>query len=114
MKKGLQQLLNRAQKFDDAYSDKIAGMYEGANPFVQALAYTAGGAHPSLRKGQVEMADNPQLQGVLNYAIPAANAVPKYVLPAVGVTAAGKALMDLATAVNSQLGDGQESGQILM
>ena len=102
------------QKFDDAYSSKIGEMYEGANPFVQAAAYTVGGAHPSLRKGQVQMADNPQLQAVLNYAIPAVNAVPKYALPAAGVTLAGQALMDLAGVVNSQLGDGQEQGQINM
>jgi len=107
-------VLTGARKVDDRFSDKIGQMYEGANPFVQAAAYTVGGAHPSLRKGQVEMADNPQLQAVLNYAIPAVNAVPKYALPAAGVTLAGKALMDLAGVVNSQLGDGQEQGQINM
>lgn len=100
--------------FDDKYSEKIAGLYENANPVAQAAAYTMGGAHPSFRRAEVELADNPQLQAALSYAIPAANAIPKYALPAAGVTLAGKALIDIANLVNSGLGDGQEQGQIDM
>ena len=44
----------------------------------------------------------------MEYAVPAANAVPKYVLPAAGVTLAGRALMD-ATAL---LGDQQPPTQL--
>ena len=107
-------VLTGARKLDEGYSNKIAEMYEGANPAVQAAAYTIGGAGPSLRKFDVEIADNPKLQELMSYAIPAANAVPKYALPAAGVTLAGKALLDVASAINSQLGDGQEQGQINM
>ena len=87
------------QKVDDAYSARIADMYAGANPGVQAAAYVAGGAHPSFRRGEVEG------EGIaaraMEYAIPAANAVPKYVLPTVGVTLAGKALFDMGMALGA-------------
>ena len=93
------------RSFDDAYSQKVAAMYSGANPGVQAAAYVVGGAHPSLRKGQVDRVYGPEtrMQQVgrtaMEYALPAANAVPKYVLPATGVTVAGKGLIDIATAL---------------
>lgn len=108
----LKRVLEAAQGFDDKYSEKIRDMYKGANPAVQAMAYTVGGGHPSLRKGQVEAGDNPRLAEGLNYALPAVNAIPKYVLPGAGVTMAGAALIDLANKVNSQLGDRQEGGQL--
>jgi hypothetical protein len=97
---------------DDAYSAKIAGLYKDANPAVQAAAYMGGGAHPSLRKAQPEVGEGAgrgerALASVLEYAIPAANAVPKYVLPAAGVTAAGHGLMEIANALqgNQQTAD---------
>ena len=96
------------RNIDDAYSSKIRDMYEGANPAVRAAAYTVGGGHPSFRKGIIVRDIGPETrrQQVLNeameYAIPAINAVPKYVLPAAGVTLAGKGLIDLASALGQQ------------
>ena len=92
---------------DDAYSAKIAQMYEGSNPAVQAAAYMVGGAHPSLRKAQPEIKDHQKeadkiMGRIAEYAIPAINAVPKYVLPAAGVTLAGKGLIDMAGMIGQQ------------
>ena len=86
---------------DDAYSAKIAQMYEGTNPAVQAGAYMVGGAHPSLRKSEFEGVEGP-VKAMLEYGIPAVNAVPKYVLPAAGVTLAGKGLIDMANVIGQQ------------
>ena len=89
------------QSMDDAYSAKIAQLYEGSNPAVQAGAYMIGGAHPSLRKAEPEGAEGP-VKAMLEYGIPAVNAVPKYVLPAAGVTLAGKGLIDMANVIGQQ------------
>ena len=94
MRESLRKAGTAIRNMDDAYSAKIAQMYEGANPAVKAAAYMAGGAHPSLRKAQPEYKDNASrgeiaVGKIAEYAIPAANAVPKYVLPAAGVTLAG-------------------------
>ena len=110
-------LLEKARGVDDAYSDRISKMYEG-NPVAETAAYLVGGAHPSLRKGEVEhLVYGPETRmqrgarNAMEYAIPAANAVPKYVLPAVGVTLAGKGLMDLAASFGGPA-DQQQPGQI--
>ena len=109
-------LFEKARGVDDAYSARIGKMYDGSNPVITAAAYTVGGAHPSLRKAEPDYRDGASKleQAVGNasvYAIPAANAVPKYVLPAAGVTLAGKGLMDLATAFGGPA-DQQQPGQI--
>ena len=92
---------------DDDYSATIADMYKGANPAVQAVGYMVGGAHPSLRKAIMQ--DRPigpetrmqQLgRNAMEYGIPVVNAVPKYVLPAAGVTAAGAGLLELVRALS--------------
>ena len=107
-------LLDKVVEIDDAYSDKIANMYAETNPVVQAAAYLVGGASPSLRKAQPQRDIGPETRGqmlrrqAVEYAVPAANAVPKYVLPAAGVTLAGKALMD----ATSLLGDQQPPSQL--
>lgn len=96
------------RNFDDAYSAKIRDMYEVASPAVQAMGYTVGGGYPSLRKGVVEREIGPETRGqqlrrqVMEYALPAANAVPKYVLPAAGITLAGQGLMSLTQGLNQQ------------
>ena len=100
----------RLRKFDDAYSRRINQMYEGANPTVRAAAVMIGGGHPSLRKGQVTAGDlgnygEPQRAigaEILNYGLPAINAVPKYVLPAAGLGLAYKGAVDLARGLNSE------------
>ena len=107
-------LLDKARAVDDAYSSKIADMYAETNPLAQAAAYLVGGASPSLRKAQPQRDIGPETRGqqlgrkALEYAVPAANAVPKYVLPAAGVTLAGKALID----ATSLLGDQQPPTQL--
>jgi len=106
----LGRLAGGIRSFDDAYSAKIAGMYSNANPAVQAAAYMGGGAHPSFRKGQVEVKPDAgererAMAEVMNYALPIVNAVPKYVLPAAGVTAAGQGLLELAASLNQQSGN---------
>ena len=88
------------REFDDQYSQKIAELYQNANPAVQAAAYTVGGAHPSFRRADVDIdtgASNRerQMAALAQYAIPAANAVPKYLIPAGGITAAGLGLLEL-------------------
>jgi hypothetical protein len=93
---------------DDAYSARIAAMYSQSNPAVQAASYMIGGAHPSFRRGEVDRVYGPETMGqrigreVTEVALPLANAVPKYVLPAAGVTLAGRALMDLTAAMGDQ------------
>ena len=88
------------RKMDDAYSGKIASMYQGANPAVQAAAYMVGGAHPSFRKAEPDYRDGASkmeqmLGNAAQYAIPAANAVPKYILPVTGAGLALKGLSDV-------------------
>lgn len=113
-------LLERARGVDDAYTARINKMYEGSNPAVRTAAVIAGGGHPSLRKGEVEhLVYGPETKmqrgarTAMEYALPAANAVPKYVLPAAGVTLAGKGLIDLAASFGGPA-DQQEPGQILL
>lgn len=118
----LEALLGRVRDFDEGYSNKIAAMYDDKNPLLRAASYTVLGGHPSFVRAEPQFDGDPskytQLDKVMgeisSYAIPAVNAVPKYVLPAAGVTLAGKGLIDIANAINSQLGDRQENGQIPM
>lgn len=103
----LGRLAGGIRSFDDAYSAKIAGMYSNANPAVQAAAYMVGGAHPSLRKGQVEVKPGAGerervMAEAINYALPIANAIPKYVIPGAGITAAGQGLLALTDSMNQQ------------
>ena len=97
---GIRKAGSGIRSFDDAYSARIANMYQGSNPAVQAAGYLVGGAHPSFRKAQPDYRDGASkleqaLGNASEYAIPAANAVSKYVLPAAGVTLAGQGLIDL-------------------
>ena len=112
------ELLNKARGVDDAYTARINKMYEGSNPAVRTAAVLAGGGHPSLRKGEVEhLVYGPETRmqrgarNAMEYALPAASAVPKYVLPAAGVTLAGKGLMDLAASFGGPA-DQQQSGEL--
>lgn len=101
---------------DDVYSDKFAQMYARTNnPVVKAAGYMVGGAHPSFRLAEPDYRDGANkvqqmLGNASKYAIPAVNAVPKYVLPAAGITAAGMGLMELAQALSP---DQQSSGTIM-
>ena len=85
------------RSFDDSYSAKIREMYKGKGG-VAGVAMGFMGGHPSFRKGEVKDAPGGQVgRAIAEYSLPAINAVPKYVLPAAGVTLAGKGLYDLAT-----------------
>lgn len=113
----LEALLGRVRDFDEGYSNKIAAMYDDKNPLLRAASYTVLGGHPSFVRSEPQYKDGSSklervMEEISSYAIPAVNAVPKYVLPAAGVTLAGKGLIDMANAINAQLGDRQENGQI--
>lgn len=99
---GAKQTGRALRNMDDAYSARIGEMYKGASPSMQAASYMVGGAHPSFRKAIPTGMEDGLAKTALEYAIPAANAVPKYALPAVGVTLAGKALVDLTNGFGGQ------------
>ena len=102
-----------ARKADDAYSTKIREMYQGTPVPIAILGNMIGGGHPSLRKG--EMLDKPKnkrqeaMKTGIEYALPAINAVPKYVAPAAGVTLAGKGLMDIANSFGNKADQPEEN-----
>ena len=105
------------RRMDDAYSVNIAKLYRDAGPTVKFGSYMIGGAHPSFRKavplikdgaGQMEQ----MLGTAMQYAVPAANAVPKYVLPAAGVTLAGKGLFDVGVMLGQAAANQQTEGTI--
>jgi len=105
---GLRKAGDGIRNIDSAYSAKIGNMYKDANPAVQTAAYTVGGATPSFQKIDIDRVYGPETmpqrvgREAMEYAIPIANAVPKYVLPAAGVTLAGSALIDLANQIGQQ------------
>ena len=110
------------RNFDDSYSQKIYDMYDGISmrahnadrkpnnteAIAEVIGTTFLGGHPSFRRADVSPTEanaGPMKQAAataLTYAIPAVNAVPKYVLPAAGVSLAGKGLIDIAGAISQQ------------
>ena len=99
-RKGLRKAGTKLQEFDDAYSGMIRDLYKDAGPSVKTAGYMIGGGHPTFRKAQPEGAEG-IMKGVMEYGIPAVNAVPKYVLPAVGVGLAAKGVADVAFGGNA-------------
>lgn len=82
-------------------------MYKDAGDGVYTAAALVGGASPSFRKFDAGVAEDAGrmervLGNAMTYGVPIANAVPKYVLPATGVTLAGKALVDIASGLGQQ------------
>ena len=106
----LNSIIDKLRTFDDSYTARINRMYEGANPAVQAAVVVAGGGHPTLRKGSIDGLEG-AAQTAMEYALPVASAVPKYVIPAAGVALAGRGVMDIAAGFGGPA-DQQESGQI--
>ena len=108
LRDGILSVGRNMRNLDDAYSQKIAQMYEGANPVVRAAGYMVGGAHPSLRKAEVSRGMGPEtrneqmLRNAMEYGVPAMNAVPTYVVPVAGLTAAGAGLIELTNAFTNQ------------
>lgn len=86
------------QEMDKAYSQRIGDMYAKSSGPVKAFAYTLGGASPSFIREKYDPSYTRTENMITQYVLPVTNAVPKYVLPTVGVTLAGKALMDLTSA----------------
>ena len=109
----LRQLGRGLRALDDKYSERIQDMYFNSkmNPAVAAIGAGFGGGHPSLRKAIPEDMEDGLAKTALEYGIPAINAVPKYVLPAAGVTMAGKALFDLSYAIGSHFGSKADEPQ---
>jgi len=124
-------LLDKARGVDDAYSSRVRNMYtplldkdgkaKGLKGTAFVLGSTIGGGQPSLRKmegvertegaGKVQQRIENVVVPAMEYGVPAASAVSKYVLPAAGVTLAGKGLMDLAASFGGPA-DQQQPGQI--
>ena len=129
----LRQIIESLQGADDKYSAGIRNMYKDANPVVRTLGTGIGGGLPSLRKAELSpFSDNPVIRDekgrpkgrygpetyigqkqrqLVEYGLPAVNAVPKYVIPAAGVALAGRGVMDIAAGFGGPA-DQQESGQI--
>jgi hypothetical protein len=49
----------------------------------------------------------------MEYALPVASTVPKYIIPAAGVALAGRGVMDIAAGFGGPA-DQQESGQLML
>ena len=129
----LRQIIESLQGADDKYSASIRDMYKDANPVVRTLGTGIGGGLPSLRKASLSpFSDNPVIRDemgrpkgrygpetymgqkqrqLVEYGLPAVNAVPKYVIPAAGVALAGRGVMDIAAGFGGPA-DEQEPGQL--
>ena len=117
-----QQIMNGLRKagegirsIDDAYSaklmDRIDSIAEGIEAkgspnAAQIMGITGAGmlSQPSLRKySEIGKDGTPNdVPAWAAYGIPAASATAKYVIPAAGVTLAGKGLIDLASQIGQQ------------
>ena len=85
---------------DDAYSAKIAQMYP--DTVAGVMGATFGGGIPSFRRAVPESAKPGAIDEVMSYALPAINAVPKYVLPTAGAGLALKGALDMAAVIGQQ------------
>ncbi len=112
---GLRKAGEGIRNIDDAYSakllkrvDSIAEGIEakGSPNAAQIMGITGAGmlSQPSLRKySEIGKDGTPNdVPAWAAYGIPAASATAKYVIPAAGVTLAGKGLIDLASQIGQQ------------
>lgn len=122
VKEYLSGLGKKVSNFDEAYSDKIADMYEslpdnGRFGAVKGIGQLFGGGTPSFTGRPVDdTSDSPTAgSAFLAGAIPALNMIPKYAVPVAGLTLAGQGLAGLTNQIMESTGgpaDGQEPGQI--
>ena len=120
IRKNLRRAGDFLAKKDDQYSQLISDQYDrlpdnGIGRAIKGFGHTLGGGMPSFRGPLQPQAGDPAFTGmerVVANAVPAINAVPKYVLPA---TAAGVGLSAMTNAFMAQTGgpaDMQEPGQL--
>ena len=120
IRKNLRKAGDFLAKKDDQYSKLISDQYDrlpdnGIGRAIKGFGHTLGGGMPSLRGPLQPQAGDPAFTGmdrVVSHAVPAINAIPKYVLPG---TAAGMGLSAMTNAFMSQTGgpaDMQEPGQL--
>lgn len=112
---------SKVQNFDEAYSNKIANMYDrmpedGNFGAVKGIGQLFGGGTPSFR-GPLEDTSATSTMGsrFMAGAIPALNMIPKYAAPVAGLTLAGQGLAGLTNQIMETTGgpaDGQEPGQL--
>ena len=114
----LNSIIEKLRTFDDSYTTRINKMYEGSGPIGKTIGAVVGGGYPSLHKGEIDQGiygpERRITQGTrkaLEYVLPVASTVPKYVIPAAGVALAGRGVMDIAAGFGGPA-DQQESGQI--
>ena len=129
----LRQIIESLQSADDKYSARIRDMYKDSPKLTRVLGQGIGGGIPSLRKAELgyftetpmpkdargmstgrygpETATEQIKREIVQYGLPAVNAVPKYVIPAAGVALAGRGVMDIAAGFGGPA-DEQEPGQL--
>ncbi len=114
----INRVIDSLRGIDDDYTTRINDMYKGSGPIMESFGAMVGGGHPALRKGVVEQdiygPERRITQGArqaLEYALPIASTVPKYVIPAAGVALAGRGVSDIVDSFGGPA-DQQQPGEL--
>jgi hypothetical protein len=129
----INRVIDSLRGIDDDYSSRIRDMYKDSNPVVRTLGTGIGGGLPSLRKATLSpFSDNPVIRDemgkpvgrygpetymgqkqrqLVEYSLPAVNAVSKYAIPAAGVALAGRGVSDIVDSFGGPA-DQQQPGEI--
>jgi hypothetical protein len=130
----INRVIDSLRGIDDDYSARIRDMYKDANPVVRTLGTGIGGGLPSLRKATLSpFTDNPIVRDkmgrpvgrygpetyigqkqrqLVEYGLPAVNAVSKYAIPAAGVALAGRGISDIVDNSFGGPADQQQPGEL--
>jgi hypothetical protein len=115
----INRVIDSLRGIDDDYTTRINDMYKGSGPIMESFGAMVGGGHPALRKGVVEQdiygPERRITQGArqaLEYALPIASTVPKYVIPAAGVALAGRGISDIVDNSFGGPADQQQPGEL--